>query len=90
MAAKQLFVASEIGLFEQLADSPATFDALADRTGIHSRPLRVVADAMVALGFVQRKGDLYENGPVAAAFVAGTGAADLRPALRSSHNGPRK
>jgi hypothetical protein len=49
MAAKQLFVASEIGLFEQLADSPATLDELAARTGIHSRPLRIVADAMVAL-----------------------------------------
>ena len=82
MAAKQLFVACEIGLFEQLAGSPATLDELAARTGIHSRPLRIVADAMVALGFVQRKDLLYENGPVAAAFLAGTGATDLRPALR--------
>ena len=81
MAAKQLFVANEIGLFEQLANSPATLDELADRTGIHSRPLRIVADAMVALGFVQRKGALYENCPVATAFLAGTGTTDLRPAL---------
>jgi len=82
MAAKQLFVASEIGLFEQLADSPSTLEQLAARTGIHSRPLRIVADAMVALGFLQRRGGLYENSPVAATFLAGTSPADLRPALR--------
>jgi ubiquinone/menaquinone biosynthesis C-methylase UbiE len=82
MAAKQLFIAGEIGLFEHLAGSPATLEELADRTGIHSRPLRIVADAMVALGFVQKDGAFYQNGPVAGAFLAGTGPADLRPALR--------
>jgi SAM-dependent methyltransferase len=82
MAAKQLFVAGEIGLFERLRESPATLDQLAARTGIHNRPLRIVADAMVALGFLQRRGDLYENAPAAAAFLAGAGLADLRPALR--------
>jgi hypothetical protein len=61
MAAKHLFVANEIGLFEALADSPATLDDLAQRTGIPCRTLRILADAMVALGFVERQGDLYRN-----------------------------
>src|SRR5262245_50628271 len=82
MAAKQLFVASEIGLFEQLRESPATLDQLKARIGIHNCPLRIVADAMVALGFPQRRGDLYENAPVASTFLAGAGSPDLRPALR--------
>src|SRR5918994_2065513 len=34
MAAKHLFVANEIGLFEALGDAPATLDDLAHRTGI--------------------------------------------------------
>jgi SAM-dependent methyltransferase len=82
MAAKHFFVANEVGLFEVLVDSPATLDALAGRTGIPRRTLRILADAMVALGFVERQGDLYRNSVVAATFLSGRTTADLRPALR--------
>src|SRR4051812_42991251 len=66
MAAKHLFVANEVGLFEQLADGPATLDELAGRTGVARPRLRILADAMVVLGFVERHGDLYQNAPIAA------------------------
>jgi SAM-dependent methyltransferase len=82
MAAKHLFVANEIGLFEQLAGRPATLDELAERTGVPRRTLRIVADAMVSLGFLEKGGDRYQNGEVAAAFLSGPRGAGLRPALR--------
>src|SRR5215218_5637938 len=82
MAAKHLFIANEVGLFDQLADGPATLDDLAQRTGITGRRLRILADAMVALGLLERTDDQYRNGPVAATFLSGTGPADLRPFLR--------
>jgi SAM-dependent methyltransferase len=82
MAAKHLFVANEIGLFEALGDAPATLDHLAHRTGIPRRTLRILADAMVALGFLERQGDAYQNTPVAATFLSGRTPTDLRPALR--------
>jgi SAM-dependent methyltransferase len=82
MAAKHLFVANEVGLFEALADAPATLDDLARRLGIPRRTLRILADAMVALGFVERQGDHYRNSPVVATFLSGRTPADLRPALR--------
>ena len=82
MAAKHLFVANEVGLFEQLADGPATLDELAERTGISRRRLRILADAMVVLGFVERHGDSYQNAPIAATFLTGHTPADLRPFLR--------
>ena len=82
MASKHLFVAAEIGLFEHIADSGSTLDELSARTGVPRRTLRMVADAMVALGFVERRGDLYLNGPVAATFLAGRTPADLRPMMR--------
>ena len=44
MAAKHLFVANEVGLFEQLADGPATLDELAGRTGI-AQPRTTMASA---------------------------------------------
>jgi hypothetical protein len=82
MAAKHLFVANEVGLFEQLAEGPATLDALAQRTGIPPCTLHILADAMVALGFVEHQHDQYHNSPVAATFLDGHGPADLRPFLR--------
>ena len=82
MAAKHLFAANELGIFEGLADSPATIDALADRTGLTRRAARISADAMVALGLLERDGDTYRNGEAAAAFLTGRTPADLRPFLR--------
>src|SRR5579862_8123428 len=44
MSAKFLLVANELGLFEKLAESPATLDELAQRIGIPRRTTRMVAD----------------------------------------------
>ena len=82
MAAKHLFAASELGIFEALAESPAPLEALAARTGLTPRAARISADAMVALGLLERDGDLYRNGPAAAGYLAGRTPADLRPLLR--------
>jgi len=82
MAAKHLFIANEVGLFEHLTAGPATLDELAPRVGIPRRTLRILADAMVALGFVEREGERYQNGPVAATFLSGRPSTDLRPVLR--------
>ena len=48
MAAKHLFVVNEVGLFEELAEGPATLDELVRRSGVPRRTLRILADAMVA------------------------------------------
>jgi SAM-dependent methyltransferase len=82
MATKHLFAANELGLFEALADSPTTIDGLAPRTGLTRRATRISADAMVALGLLQRDGDTYRNSEAAAVFLSGRGPADLRPLLR--------
>jgi precorrin-6B methylase 2 len=82
MAAKHLFAANQLGLFEALAESPATLDALAARCGLTTRAARISADAMTALGLLEREGDAYRNGPVAATFLSGRTPADLRPLLR--------
>lgn len=82
MVAKHLFAANELGLFEALADSPATLDGLAARCGLTPRTTRISADAMVAVGMLERDGDRYRNGPVAAAYLSGRTPADMRPLLR--------
>jgi hypothetical protein len=82
MAAKHLFIANEVGLFEQLATGSRTLDDLAAQSGVPRRTLRIVADAMVALGLLECQDGQYQNGPAAATFLSGTTPADLRPFLR--------
>ena len=84
MASKHLFAASELGLFEALGEGPVDLAGLAARTGLTPRTARISADAMVALGLLERHGDRYANTPVAAAFLSGATPADfrLRPLLK--------
>jgi hypothetical protein len=82
MASKHLFVAAEIGLFEHIADAGSTLEDLSAATRVPRRTLRMIADAMVALGLLERRGDLYLNGPATATFLADRASADLRPMMR--------
>jgi SAM-dependent methyltransferase len=82
MASKHLFAASELGLFEALGEGPTNLAGLAARTGLTQRTARISADAMVALGLLERHGDRYANTPVAATFLSGAAPADFRPLLK--------
>lgn len=82
MASKHLFVANEIGLFTTLAAGPATLEGVAATIGVPVRSLRIVADAMVALGFLEREDGTYRNGATADAFLSGNGPMNLSPGLR--------
>ena len=82
MASKHLFAASELGLFEALGEGPIDLDGLAARTGLTRRTARISADAMVAIGLLERQGDRYANGAVAATFLSGQTPADFRPLLK--------
>ncbi|HEY5857282.1 MAG TPA: methyltransferase [Aldersonia sp.] len=82
MAAKHLFAANDLGLFEALGEGPTDLHGLAARTGLTARATRISADAMVALGLLERLGDRYANTEAAGAFLAGGSPADLRPLLR--------
>ena len=82
MAAKYLFVANEIGLFEALAAGPASLEELADKTKIPRRTLGIVTAAIVSLGLVEQDGSRYRNGEAAATFLAGRPGPDLRANLR--------
>jgi len=81
MAAKHLFAAVEIGLFERLTQ-PRTLDELVADLGMPRRTARICVDAMVAVGVVRRDQDRYVNGSEAQAFLSGQGPTDLRPWAR--------
>jgi SAM-dependent methyltransferase len=82
MAAKHLFAANSLGLFEAIergADTPA---ALAAQLGVPERSVRISADAMVAVGMLACEDGRYRNSAAASAFLAGCSPVDLRPFLR--------
>ncbi|MCI4349940.1 MAG: acetylserotonin O-methyltransferase [Thermoplasmata archaeon] len=82
MGSKHRFAAGAIDLFGALADGPRTLEELARRTHVPPRTVRISADAMVALGLVEKHVDRYRNGPAAEAYLAGKSPTDLRPFLK--------
>jgi hypothetical protein len=82
MASKHLFVANELGLFEQLGGGPQTLAELAAGLGLPPRTARITADAMLALGLLEKCDGRYQNSAVAQRFLSGKTPADLRPFLR--------
>ncbi|MBP7865447.1 MAG: methyltransferase domain-containing protein [Acidobacteria bacterium] len=64
-----LLSAVSAGVFEALAPGALTLDDLAARTGTHPRPLRMVLDVLVGLGFLAKTGPAYANTALADAFL---------------------
>ena len=86
MAAKNLMVANELGLFEALAAGPASLDQLVQRTDVPERSVRILANAMVAIGMLELENDTYANSAVAQTYLSGQGPGDMRPMLRFMHH----
>ena len=66
---KILLSAIEIGLFTELARGPEAREVLAGRLGLHPRSAADFLDALVALGFLTRAGDVYANTPETDLFL---------------------
>jgi precorrin-6B methylase 2 len=72
-ASRALLSAVELGVFTELGKRPQTAAELGKNLKLHSRAVPDFPDTLVALQFLERKGDgpgaLYSNGPEAAAFL---------------------
>jgi O-methyltransferase/methyltransferase family protein len=66
---KTLLSAIELGLFTELSKGPLTREQLTDRLKLHSRSARDFFDSLVALGMLDRDGELYRNTPEADQFL---------------------
>ncbi|UOX93232.1 methyltransferase domain-containing protein [Amycolatopsis sp. FBCC-B4732] len=80
MAAQQLFAANRIGLFPALAAGPLAAGELAERTGRPEKTVRILGDALAALGLLSRVDGRYGLTPDTAAYLGGEGL-DLAPFL---------
>jgi ubiquinone/menaquinone biosynthesis C-methylase UbiE len=86
MAAKHLFAASELGLFEALANGPAKLDELARCMAVPPRTAEIVAAAMLSLRLIAQEGGFYRNSAEVVPFLAGKPGSGLRPFLRFMDN----
>jgi precorrin-6B methylase 2 len=68
-ASKTLLSAVELELFTELARHPEDAEALRDRLGLHPRSARDFLDALVALGFIERRDGIYSNTPSTDLFL---------------------
>ena len=68
-ASKSLLSAVEMEIFTELAKRPGTAEELQGRLGLHPRSGRDFLDALVALGFVERKDGTYSNTPATDLFL---------------------
>ena len=68
-ASKTLLSAVELELFTELAKHPEDAEALRTRLGLHARSARDFFDALVALGFLERRGATYSNTPASDLFL---------------------
>jgi hypothetical protein len=66
---KTLLSAVEMEIFTELAQRPQSLDSLSGRLGLHPRSSRDFLDALVALGFLQRKDGIYSNTPETDLFL---------------------
>jgi len=68
-ASKTLLSAVEMELFTELARRPQNLDSLQGRLGLHPRSARDFLDALVALGFLERRDSRYNNSASADFFL---------------------
>ena len=68
-ASKTLLSAIEMGLFTELADHPESLESLRERLVLHERSARDFLDALVALGFLERRDGVYANTPATDLFL---------------------
>jgi 2-polyprenyl-3-methyl-5-hydroxy-6-metoxy-1,4-benzoquinol methylase len=66
---RTLLSAVEMGLFTELARGGQRLSALSGRLRLHPRSAHDFLDALVAMGFLTRTGDVYSNAPDADVFL---------------------
>ncbi|WP_425089421.1 methyltransferase [Stappia sp.] len=82
MGSKALFAALHFGIFTQLAEAPATVDALAKKVDLPGERCRTLLTALAALGLVERVDGTYRNSPAAERFLVKGAKYDFGDYLR--------
>jgi (2Fe-2S) ferredoxin/SAM-dependent methyltransferase len=83
MESRVLLTALDLDVFSAVA-SGAPAAAVASRRDAETDGIERLLDALVSLGFLEKRGDVFANGPLAARFLTAGSRDDARDALK--HN----
>jgi hypothetical protein len=80
-----LFAASDLGIFSELAHRRAApAGQIADSLALNPRATALLLDACVAVGLLEKDGEVYRNSPDVDTYLVPGGMLDLSDTLRSS------
>jgi hypothetical protein len=83
-ASSVLLTANRLGLFTALGAGEATVESLAATLGLSPYPFDNFLDALVSLGYLERRGARYANSPLSSTFLVAGQPAYLGNALKYS------
>jgi SAM-dependent methyltransferase len=82
MAAKIVFLASEVGVFAAVGAGRTTLEEIAEACHLPLRTTRMLADALVMFRLLEYEDRRYRNAPDVEEFLTGRGPLDIRPVLQ--------
>jgi len=85
-AACVLLAAAELGLFSALATEPLSAERIAIALDADQRATRILADALTALGLLEKRADTYAPAPGIARTLTCDASATVLPMLRHQAN----
>jgi acetylserotonin O-methyltransferase len=66
---KAMFAAVSLGIFDSLEEAPKSLDGLAEALDLNRDALERLLDACIGLHLLDRRGDEYENTPIASVYL---------------------
>jgi len=80
-----MFTAVALGVFDALAESPASATELAVKLGAHAGATEQLLNACAALGFLEKRDSTFRNAPITARYLCSASADSLRGYVMYSH-----
>ncbi|MCB1744132.1 MAG: methyltransferase [Gammaproteobacteria bacterium] len=87
MASKALFAGLHVDLFTRLSEGPRTAEALAGDLSVPPNRLRILLNALLAIGLVSVEDDRFSNAPASEMFLSRTSRYDFGDYLRHQIDG---
>lgn len=81
LKAEAIIAGGQLGLFKALAEGPRSVPDIAKTIDANEMGVTMLVEALASVGYLERAGDKYANGPIARAWLTSTSKIDFTPFL---------
>lgn len=81
LKAEAVIAGGQLGLFKALSGGPLSVRDIAKTINANEMGVTMLVEALASVGYVERAGDKYANGPIARAWLTSTSKIDFTPFL---------